>query len=91
MDPEAEETGSVNISTGDDNSDTNALDSSQVVPEKNKNGSLSPSENGVDVGNDRASIGSEGKEVEPVEMVIYSSLYIYFIICMLNFKMRPAY
>lgn len=83
MDPEAEERESVNISTGDDNSDTNALESSQAISEKHKNGSSSPSENGVDgegAVNDHGSTGSEGKELDPAEMVIYS-FFLYIIIC----------
>ncbi|XP_031567025.1 dynein heavy chain 2, axonemal-like, partial [Actinia tenebrosa] len=73
MDPEAQETGSVNLSTGDDNSDTNALESSQAVSEKHKNGSSSPSENGVDgergAVDDHGSTGSGGKEFDPAEMI----------------------
>jgi len=75
MDQDAEEGLNETTNIGDSSSDTTQLESSVAASEKNKPGSASPTENGVEnhesalSNNGSESPKSEQNEIDPAEMV----------------------
>lgn len=82
MDPETEEALDGTSNVGDSNSDTTQLESSVAASEKNKTGSASPTENGIDLHDNAGYINGvdsprmEQKELDPAEMVNVASIHI---------------
>lgn len=76
MDQVTEEALNETANVGDSNSDNTQLESSIAASEKNKPGSASPTENGVENHDNALSVNgaespkTETKELDPAEMVI---------------------